>query len=99
MHQFLSAAAVCCCCWHQQAKLDSEEQQLASLQSRLQLLQGQQAELSSSLKPLLRHLAAARKATAAAQAESDANKVRMGSFRFSAPPVLFPAVACCVAVV
>jgi prefoldin subunit 5 len=61
----------------QQAKLDSEEQQLASLQSQLESLQAQQAELSSSLKPLLRHLAAARKATTATQAEDDASKVRM----------------------
>jgi septal ring factor EnvC (AmiA/AmiB activator) len=50
------------------------------MQSQLTLLQVQQAELSSSLKPLLKQLAAARKATAAAQADDDASKVRMAYF-------------------
>ncbi|KAF6256891.1 RecF/RecN/SMC N terminal domain-containing protein [Scenedesmus sp. NREL 46B-D3] len=61
-----------------QAKLESKEQQLTSLQADLELLQGHQAELNSSLKPLLKQLATALKATAAAHAEADASKERKG---------------------
>lgn len=56
--------------------MESEQQQLAAAEAQLELLQGRQAELSSSSKPLLKELAAARKAAAAAQAEADATKVR-----------------------
>jgi multidrug efflux pump subunit AcrA (membrane-fusion protein) len=64
---------------HTQVKLESEEQQLAAAESQLQLLQARQAELSSIIKPLMKQLAAARKAAAAAQAEADASKVRPAS--------------------
>lgn len=63
-------------CSHVQAKLESEQQQLAAAEAQLELLQGRQAELSSSSKPLLKQLAVARKAAAAAQAEADTVKVR-----------------------
>jgi outer membrane murein-binding lipoprotein Lpp len=58
-----------------QAKLETEEQQLAAAASQLEVLQARQAELSSSIKPLTKQLAAAHKAAAEATAEETASKV------------------------
>lgn len=49
---------------------------MAAAQSALKAAQAQRAELSSSLKPVQKQLAAASKARAAAQQRADATKVR-----------------------